>query len=49
VVGAVRHDDYLALDAADLTRLVRQGGLIADIKGLWREQDRPADRHYWQL
>ena len=49
VVGAVRHDDFLALNAADLAGLVREGGLIADIKGLWREIERPADRHYWQL
>ncbi len=49
VVGAVRHDDFLALSAADLAGLVREGGLIADIKGLWREIERPADRHYWQL
>jgi UDP-N-acetyl-D-galactosamine dehydrogenase len=49
VVGAVRHDDYLALNAGDLARLVREGGLIADIKGIWRGMERPADRHYWQL
>ena len=49
VVGAVRHDDYLAMDAADLRDLVRDGGLIADIKGLWRDRDRAADRRYWQL
>jgi UDP-N-acetyl-D-galactosamine dehydrogenase len=49
VVGAVRHDDYLALSPADLAQLVREGGLIADIKGLWRHQDHLADRHYWQL
>jgi len=49
IVGAVRHDDYLALNAADLAHLVRDGGLIADIKGLWRGQEQLADRHYWQL
>ncbi|MFP6749182.1 MAG: nucleotide sugar dehydrogenase [Alphaproteobacteria bacterium] len=49
VVGAVRHDYYLTLDAADLAGLVREGGLIADIKGLWRDLDRPSNRDYWQL
>ena len=49
VVGAVRHDGYLALTAADLAGIVREDGLIADIKGLWREMERPAGRHYWQL
>ena len=49
IVGAVRHDDYLALNPAYLAQLVRDGGLIADIKGLWRHQDRLAGRQYWQL
>ena len=35
--------------SADLAGLVREGGLIADIKGLWREMERPANRDYWQL
>ena len=49
VVGAVRHDGYLALTAADLAGIVREDGLIADIKGLWREMERPVGRRYWQL
>ncbi|MBT4045620.1 MAG: nucleotide sugar dehydrogenase [Rhodospirillaceae bacterium] len=49
VVGAVRHDEYLALDDTDLGNMVRIGGLIADIKGLWRGMTLPEDRHYWQL
>ncbi len=49
VVGAVRHDHYLSLGTADLAGLVREGGLIADIKGLWRDKDRPPNRGYWQL
>ena len=49
IVGAVRHDAYLALNAKDLLHLVRDGGLIADIKGLWRDGERPNNRAYWQL
>ncbi len=49
IVGAVRHDAYLALNAKDLSHLVRDGGLIADIKGLWRDGKRPNNRDYWQL
>ena len=49
MVGAVRHNDFLALGPADPAGLVREGGLIADIKGLWREMERPANRDYWQL
>ncbi|SVC30002.1 uncharacterized protein METZ01_LOCUS282856, partial [marine metagenome] len=29
--------------------LVREGGLIADIKGLWRDGERLNNRDYWQL
>ena len=49
IVGAVRHNAYLALNAKDLSHLVRDGGLIADIKGLWRDGERPNNRAYWQL
>ncbi|MDE0941671.1 MAG: nucleotide sugar dehydrogenase [Alphaproteobacteria bacterium] len=49
IVGAVRHDEYLSLNDGDLGNMVREGGLIADIKGLWRGKSLPADRHYWQL
>ncbi|MEQ8369551.1 MAG: UDP binding domain-containing protein, partial [Alphaproteobacteria bacterium] len=37
VVGAVAHQTYRRFTAEDLTRLVRRGGLVADIKGMWRE------------
>ncbi len=49
IVGAVRHDAYMALNAKDLSYLVREGGLIADIKGLWRDGERLNNRNYWQL
>jgi UDP-N-acetyl-D-galactosamine dehydrogenase len=49
VVSAVRHDEYLALGDTELGNMVRVGGLIADIKGLWRGKALPEDRHYWQL
>ena len=39
VVGAVPHAGYAGFDAKFLTSLVKPGGLIADLKGMWREVD----------
>lgn len=49
VVGAVRHRAYLAMTPDVLSRLVRPGGLVADVKGLWREMALPEGLHRWQL
>jgi UDP-N-acetyl-D-galactosamine dehydrogenase len=46
VVGAVLHDAYRNIDVA---RLLRDGGLVADIKGLWRGRPIPAGAQRWQL
>jgi UDP-N-acetyl-D-galactosamine dehydrogenase len=47
IVGAVAHDAYKGLTAANLDQLVAPGGLIADIKGIWRDIE--IDRRRWQL
>jgi UDP-N-acetyl-D-glucosamine/UDP-N-acetyl-D-galactosamine dehydrogenase len=49
VIAAVAHEQYRRLDDADLARLARPAGLIADIKGIWRGRTLPAGRHRWQL
>ena len=49
VVGAVAHDAYRDLTTADLARLVRPGGLIADVKGMWRQDMLPEGLERWQL
>jgi len=49
VIGAVPHEDYKNLSAADLAALVTDGGVIADIKGMWRGLDLPANLVRWQL
>jgi UDP-N-acetyl-D-galactosamine dehydrogenase len=49
LIGAVAHDEYRALGEADLARLVKPGGLIADIKAIWRGRELPAGRGRWQL
>ncbi len=37
VVGTVSHDQYSAFDAETLTALVKPGGLVVDLKGMWRD------------
>ncbi|HYV87455.1 MAG TPA: UDP binding domain-containing protein, partial [Candidatus Polarisedimenticolia bacterium] len=49
VIGAVAHDQYRDMSLNDLARLVRPGGLIADIKAIWRGRELPAGRQHWQL
>jgi UDP-N-acetyl-D-galactosamine dehydrogenase len=46
---AVPHRTYARLDAAALTRLLRPGGLLADLKGVWRQLELPPDRRRWTL
>jgi UDP-N-acetyl-D-galactosamine dehydrogenase len=48
IVGAVAHDAYRALSDAEIARLVRPGGLVADIKGIWRGRELSGVRR-WQL
>ena len=49
VVGAVMHKPYLELGAADFGRLLRDGGLLADIKGMWRTLALPDTYRRWSL
>ena len=49
VVGAVPHRIYCGFTGDDVARLVKPGGLLADVKGLWRELELPAGRHRWEL
>lgn len=49
LVGAVPHGAYRDLATDDFARLVRPGGLVADIKGMWRTVDLPDDRRRWTL
>ncbi len=49
VVGTVAHRRYRGLDAADFARLLRPGGLVADIKGMWRAVDLPEGLRRWVL
>ncbi|MBM3533562.1 MAG: nucleotide sugar dehydrogenase [Alphaproteobacteria bacterium] len=49
IVGAVAHDAYRGFTDADFARLLRAGGLVADIKGIWRGRGLPAGLRRWAL
>jgi len=46
LVGAVPHDAFAGLEPA---RLLRPGGLVADIKNMWKAADLPDGLKYWSL
>ncbi|HIJ63167.1 MAG TPA: nucleotide sugar dehydrogenase [Rhodospirillaceae bacterium] len=49
LLGAVAHRAYADLPADRLAALVRPGGLIADLKGMWRGLVLPDGLRRWQL
>ena len=49
LIGAVGHDSYDALGGVGIARLLKEGGLLADIAGLWREIELPEGLRRWQL
>jgi UDP-N-acetyl-D-galactosamine dehydrogenase len=49
VVAAVPHHAYARLDGARIAGLLRPGGLVADLKGLWRELELPDGIRRWIL
>lgn len=49
VIGAVAHRAYVDFGAGDFARLVKPGGLVADIKGIWRSTPLPAGLNRWAL
>ena len=49
VIGAVPHESYCALSAGGLAAMLDDGGLIADIKGMWRGLETPQGYRRWQL
>jgi UDP-N-acetyl-D-galactosamine dehydrogenase len=49
VVGAVSHDVYAGFGDEDFLRLVKPGGLVADVKGMWRKIKLPAGLERWSL
>jgi UDP-N-acetyl-D-galactosamine dehydrogenase len=49
LVGAVMHAPYAAFAAADFARLVRPGGVVADVKGMWRNAALPDGLRRWSI
>jgi len=49
LVGAVTHAPYAAFATADFTRLLRPAGLVADIKGMWRNVALPDGLRRWSI
>jgi len=49
VVGAVSHAAYAGLDGKAFQRLLSPGGLIADLKGMWRATKLPDGMPVWRL
>ena len=49
LVGAVMHDQYRRFTTDDFRTLVTTGGLVADIKGMWRDVDLPDGMRCWRL
>ncbi len=49
VVAAVSHAAYRGMSAAEVAGLVREGGLVADVKGMWRGLDLPPGLRRWSL
>lgn len=49
VVGAVPHRLYAEFTTADFHRLLTPGGLLADIKGMWRGRALPPGIERWEL
>ncbi len=49
LIGAVAHREYCAFVPEDFARLVRPGGVVADIKGIWRDVALPEGLRRWHL
>jgi UDP-N-acetyl-D-galactosamine dehydrogenase len=49
VLGAVPHRALARLDATQLAALLRPDGLLADLKGLWRDLELPRETRRWVL
>lgn len=49
VIGAVPHYPYLAFTPEKFTELLTDDGLVADVKGMWRDHALPANLFRWQL
>ena len=49
VIGAVAHNAYRDFTPASFTKLLKTGGLVADVKGMWRGLELPGGLRRWEL
>lgn len=49
IVGAVAHSSYGKFTNDDFVALVRPGGLVADVKAIWRNRRLPEHIRRWEL
>ena len=49
VIGAVRHREFIDMTADKICGLLSPGGVVADLKGIWRGVDLPAEFRRWSL
>lgn len=49
IVAAVAHSSYRNAALATFCALLNEGGLVADLKGIWRKQDKPEGVAFWTL
>ena len=49
VVAAVPHSQYKAMGLAKAAQLVSDGGLVADVKGMWRGEQAPEGVNSWTM
>ena len=49
VIGAVAHRAYREFSAASFSNFLQPGGLVADVKGMWRGLELPEGLRRWQL
>ena len=49
LIGAVRHKDYEGMSAAEVAGMIADGGMVADLKGMWRKLELPAPVRRWSL
>jgi len=49
VVGAVAHADYRIFSDGDLEGMLRPGGTLADVRGMWRDRALDPSIDRWSL
>jgi UDP-N-acetyl-D-galactosamine dehydrogenase len=49
VIGAVCHSVYAGFTASTFERLLKPDGLVADVKGMWRDLQLPSGMRRWEL